>query len=74
MLSGKVLVAPDLGHSAAEGRFLALGRGQWGRPMVAAFTFRVKGGLNLIRVISARHMHAKEAQHYEKAFTPQDEH
>jgi uncharacterized DUF497 family protein len=42
--------------------------------MVAAFTFRVKGGLNLIRVISARHMHAKEAQHYEKAFTPQDEH
>lgn len=40
-----------------------------GRPMIVAFTFRIKSGLKLIRTISARYMHAKEAKKYEQAFT-----
>lgn len=36
--------------------------------MFVAFTLRVKAGLRLIRPISARYMHAKEAKRYEEAF------
>ena len=65
---GTVFVSPDLAHSTKEDRFLAIGRDENGRPMVVAFTFREKSGSKLIRPISARYMHAKEARKYEEAF------
>ena len=41
--------APDTGHSAAEDRFVAVGRTENGRPVFVAFTFRVKGGRMFVR-------------------------
>ena len=70
---GKIWVAPDLKHSHEEDRFLALGFGPNEKPMIVAFTFRFKAGLKLIRPISARYMHAKEASKYEQAFTKNEE-
>ena len=37
-------VAPDYKHSAAERRFLAVGRDQHGRPIFVAFTMREREG------------------------------
>lgn len=57
---------PDAAHSTAETRFLAIGRASSGRHVFLAFTWRDQDGANLIRVISARYMHAKEVEHYER--------
>ncbi len=65
----KIRVGPDIRHSQKEDRFIAIGRGPDGKPMFVAFTFRIQDGLKLIRPISARFMHAKEIQKYEKTFT-----
>jgi len=67
--SQEVFVAPDLKHSEEEERFLAVGYSPSGKPMFVAFTLRS----NLIRPISARYMHKKEAQVYEKNFTQNNE-
>ena len=64
----EIWVAPDAKHSTAEERFLALGKSAAGKPIIVAFTIRVRDGAKLIRPISARHMHAKEARKYEQAF------
>jgi uncharacterized DUF497 family protein len=64
----QIYVAPDLKHSQDEERFLAVGRLPSGRPMFVAFTFRNK----LIRPISARYMHEKEAKQYEQ-ISPQND-
>jgi len=62
-LEGQARVAPDLKHTTpTESRHIAAGRVE-GRAMFVAFAFR--GGL--IRPISARYMHAKEASNYEKS-------
>jgi uncharacterized protein len=58
-------VVPDLKHSAAEERFIAIGRTQAGRPLFVAFKIRMKAGRTLIRPISARYMHAEEVEAYE---------
>lgn len=58
--------APDAGHSAAEDRFIAVGRTRDGRPVFVAFTFRVKGGRMFVRPVSARYMHRKEVERYEE--------
>ena len=60
-------VAPDIHHSVAEQRFLAVGRTGAGRPVFVAFTLRVLEGMRLIRPISARFMHAEEVRRYEEA-------
>jgi uncharacterized DUF497 family protein len=70
---GKIRVAPDIKHSSKEDRFLAIGLGVNGKPMVVAFTFRARGNQKLIRPISARFMHAKEAKQYEQAFAKDEE-
>ena len=57
-------VAPDIRHSHQEDRFIAVGRNAIGRPMFVAFTIRIVEGHHLIRPISARTMHAKEAKAY----------
>ena len=58
-------IAPDLAHSAVEDRFVAVGRTRKGRPMFVAFALRRRAGATLISPVSARYMHAKEAQRYE---------
>jgi len=65
VLRGEPHVAPDLRHSAAEDRFIAVGRNAQGRALFVAFTFRTRQGERLIRPISARYMHKKEVEAYE---------
>jgi uncharacterized DUF497 family protein len=65
LLRGEPHVAPDPGHSAAEGRFIAVGRNAQGRALFVAFTFRTRDGERLIRPVSARYMHRKEVASYE---------
>jgi len=68
-LQGKIHVAPDPKHSGSETRFLAIGPSPMGRPMIVAFTMRKRRGERLIRPISARYMHEREAMKYVEAFT-----
>ncbi|MEC4814366.1 MAG: BrnT family toxin, partial [Scytonema sp. PMC 1069.18] len=65
----KVAIAPDIKHSEAEERFLAIGVSTSRRHIFVAFTFRKKQDEILIRPISARYMHEKEVQRYEENFT-----
>ena len=66
LLTTAAKVAPDQKHSATEERYLAVGRDSGGRAMFVAFTIRMKDGQRLIRPISARYMHRKEIEGYEK--------
>ena len=66
VFSGTPPIGPDAGHSTAEARFLAIGTARSGRYVFLAFTWRERDGAKLIRPISARYMHAKEVQHYER--------
>ena len=59
-------IAPDLKHSVAESRQLAVGRSGLGRPMFVVFTLRERDGKQLVRPISARYMHAEEIERYEQ--------
>jgi uncharacterized DUF497 family protein len=66
-LGSRPAVAPDLKHSGSEQRYIAVYRNAEGRPMFIAFTFRQTEGGVLIRPVSARYMHKKEAAAYEKS-------
>lgn len=60
-LEGRARVAPDVKHTRpTESRHIAAGRVD-GRALFVAFAFRG----DLIRPISARYMHPKEASSYE---------
>ena len=59
-----LLLAEDGAHSVAELRFHALGVTREGRRLHITFTLRDDD--TLIRVISARDMHKKERQHYDR--------
>lgn len=65
-LDGELHVAPDVAHSTQESRFLAIGRAG-SRHVFLAFTIRERGGKRFIRPISARYIHRKEIESYEKA-------
>lgn len=58
-------VFPDRGM-ALEDRLNAIGRNADGRYLFIVFTFRTMRGNTLIRPISARYMHRKEIDHYER--------
>jgi len=60
----KLFVAPDAGHSMEESRFHALGSTFGGRLLHVTFTLRAD--MTRIRVISARDMHRKERNIYER--------
>lgn len=60
----RLLVVADSGHSAGETQFHALGVTIDGRRLHVTFTLRVDG--TRIRVISARDMHTKERQIYDR--------
>lgn len=66
-------VFPDVAHSDAETRLLAIGTGGGTRHIFIAFTLRQRGADLLIRPISARYMHAKEVAHYAQAIAPTDQ-
>lgn len=60
-----LIFAEDTKHRETEPRFHALGRTNQDRLLHITFTLRHQG--TLIRVISARDMHRKERNFYEKA-------
>ena len=60
-------VGPDPAHSTTEQRFRAVGRTRTGRHVFIVFTFRRQLYQVLIRPISARYMHRREVEAYEKA-------
>ena len=66
MLRGGPRLAPAPRRSASEDRLIAIGRTPAGRALFVALTFRNKGGEWLIRPVSARYMHRKEIEAYEK--------
>jgi len=59
--------APDPKHSEKEPRYLAVGQTAEGRWMIVSFTIRSKAGVQILRPISARYMHAREVKDYETA-------
>jgi uncharacterized DUF497 family protein len=64
ILSGGPRIAPDIKHSDLEDRYVAVGRGSRGKPVFVVFVYRIKDGQQLIRPVSARYMHSKEAERY----------
>lgn len=64
---GAARVGPDPRHSRDEVRFRAVGRSGTGRAIFVVFTWRTRDGRRLLRPISARYMHGKEAEAYEEA-------
>ena len=61
-----IAVVPDPRHSTAEERFKAIGTTTEGRQVLIVFTLRSRDGQIFIRPISARYMHSKEVEYYEK--------
>lgn len=59
-------ILPDAAHSQREKRLRAIGRTDKGRGVFIIFTLRRRGDELLIRPISARYMHKKEIESYEK--------
>lgn len=72
MFRGDVRIAPDIKHSVPEARWIAIGRSHEGRGLFVAFTLRSKAGRLFIRPISARYMHKKELEAYEKSTKAED--
>jgi uncharacterized protein len=66
LFASPLAVLPDAAHSQRERRFRAIGRTEKGRGVFIIFTLRRKGDELLIRPISARYMHKKEIEAYEK--------
>ena len=62
-------VFPDPTHSKEEDRFIGIGKTSQGRSLFIAFTLRSHSNEVLIRPISARYMHPKEVDNYEKEIT-----
>ena len=56
----------DVEHSLVEERFKAIGQTDAGRFVFLVLTVRERVGKAYIRPISARYMHRKEVEHYEK--------
>lgn len=66
MFRRSIAVLPDPLHSKTEERFKAIGKSDDGRWIFIVFTLRTRRGKRLVRPISARFMHEKEVEHYEK--------
>ena len=59
-------IFPDENHSSTEERYIAFGKTLNGRNVFIIFTIRQVEDVIKIRPISARYMHQKEVQFYEK--------
>lgn len=66
VLRNKPLILPDRHPQDTETRFDAVGKDTEGRHVFVVFTFRDKDSKRLIRPISARYMHRKEIENYER--------
>jgi uncharacterized protein len=66
LFSRPLAILPDATHSQGERRFRAIGRTDEGRGVFIVFTLRRKDEELFIRPISARYMHKKEIDAYEK--------
>ena len=64
LLRGSDEFSPDIRHSTHEQRFVAIGKNSGGRSTFVGFTVRERDGLVLLRPISARYMHLKEAKRH----------
>ncbi len=64
MFSAGVIILPDAGHSHNEKRYRAIGKDSDRRSVFVVFTIRD----DEIRPISARYMHQKEVESYEKDY------
>jgi uncharacterized DUF497 family protein len=64
LFSGEPFYSPDEVHSVAEQRLIAVGLTEAGRALFVVFTIRERNGRRLVRPLSARYMHAKEARRY----------
>ena len=67
VFANRVVILPDKDNRAGEQRFRAIGRTAGGRAAFIVFTMRIQTGQR-IRPISARFMHKKEVEAYEKAY------
>ena len=61
-----IMILPDPTHSTAEERLRAIGKTKEGRHVFLVFTVRERDGEKYVRPISARYMHQKEIDSYEK--------
>ncbi|MEP7152685.1 MAG: BrnT family toxin [Nitrospira sp.] len=61
-----ITIFPDAGHSHSEERMKGIGKTGHGRYIFLVFTVRGRAGKKYIRPISARYMHKKEIEGYEK--------
>jgi uncharacterized DUF497 family protein len=59
-------ISVDAAHSKDEERLRAIGKTVAGRYVFLVFTIRERHGERYIRPISARYMHKKEIEYYEK--------
>jgi uncharacterized protein len=66
LFGGDIRTAPDPNHSALERRLIGIGRTSEGRPLFVAFALRRRPEGFFVRPISARYMHKKEIEAYEK--------
>jgi uncharacterized DUF497 family protein len=66
MFRRPVAIIPDPAHSRTEERFKVIGTSDGGRHIFVVIALRRRGGMFLIRPISARYMHGKEVRHYEE--------
>lgn len=64
MLGPAVHADPE--HSLEKQHLRAIGRTEAGRWVFVAFTLRRRGRQTLIRPVSARFMHKREVEHYER--------
>lgn len=69
----EVTLFPDLDHSDVEERFKAIGKTGKGRYILLVFTIRQREEKYFIRPISARYMHHKEVEYYEKEIADSEE-
>ena len=69
VFAGPVVILPDKENPAGERRLRAIGTTAAGRRAFIVFTWRAERGDGaLLRPISARFMHRKEVESYEKAY------
>jgi uncharacterized protein len=60
------IIFADVAHSTFEDRFIAIDRASKTRCSFVVFTVRIQKGLTLIRPLSARLMHKKEIDYYDR--------
>ena len=66
VLDGDPFIVPDYEHSELEDRNIAVGLNRSGRPVLVIFTIRMSGEGEAVRPLSARYMHRKEIERYER--------